>query len=305
MAFSIGTGEGAALATACIWAVSCQIHSQLSRELGPTSLTLLRLPLAVVLLGAACLIAGVSFDQPLSVWFFFILSGLTGVALCDWLFYSSTVLLGPRVACVCQSFAACITAFLGVVFLGETLGGAGVLGIAIATAGVILVVTDGGGHADGLATSDAERRKGVLMALGSALALALAMLFSKKGFATGGDPLFCALVRNAAAAVVFWPVVALAGGGTRAAVHALRTRRGVFPRMVLGAVLGPGLGMWLSLVAVANTNTGVAATLIGLEPVAIMPVVWFMTGRKPSLRAVLGAIVAFCGTAVLLLRHSL
>jgi drug/metabolite transporter (DMT)-like permease len=130
------------------------------------------------------------------------------------------------------------------------------------------------------------------------------MFFSKKGFSTGADPLFCAFLRNVAAAVVFWPVVALMGG-SRAAMQSLRSGRGVLPRMALGAVLGPGIGMWLSLVAVANTDTGVAATLIGLEPIAIMPVVWFMTGRRPTVRAVVGAAVAFAGTALLLMRHHL
>lgn len=304
MTMAFGTGELAALGTACIWAVSCQIHSQLSREMGATNLTLLRLPLAVALLGAACVFSGVSFDHPASVWWYFSLSGLTGVALCDWLFYGSTVLLGPRVACVCQSLAASMTAFLGVMFLGESLGWAGVLGIAVATVGVIIVVTDGGGRSDGLATTHGQRRKGIALALGSALALALAMFFSKKGFSTGADPLFCAFLRNVAAAVVFWPVVALMGG-SRAAMQSLRSGRGVLPRMALGAVLGPGIGMWLSLVAVANTDTGVAATLIGLEPIAIMPVVWFMTGRRPTVRAVVGAAVAFAGTALLLMRHHL
>lgn len=304
MTVPFGIGEGAALATACVWAFSCQIHSQLSRVLGPTNLTLLRLPLAVLLLVIGCLISGASMSISLQTFLFYALSGLFGVALCDWLFYSATALLGPRVACVCQSFAACITAVLGLYLLDEELGMAGAAGIGLATAGVVIVVTDGKGCADGAATSAAERRRGVILALLSALALSFGMLFAKKGLVDGGDPLFCAAVRTAVGAVILWPV-AIAAGGLGSALHTLRTRGKVLFMTTAGALLGPGLGLWLSLVAIANTNTGIAATLIGLEPVLLIPVNWMVVRRRPSLQAVVGSVVAFCGTALLLLRNAL
>ena len=69
-------------------------------------------------------------------------------------------------------------------------------------------------------------------------------------------------------------------------------------RIWIGGFFGPFLGVTLSLIAVQHTDSGVAATIIALTPVIILPVsVW----RKEhvSLRAVFGALLAVAGTAVL------
>lgn len=298
---SFGVGEAAALATCCIWAVSCQIHTQLSRVLGATSLTLLRLPLAVTLLFLGCIASGVSFALSERALWFLLLSGGVGIALCDWLFYASAVRVGPRTALVCQSLWACMAALFGYLLRGEVLGVFGTAGMLVATLGTLIVVTDGKAEATGTAQTPAQRLQGAGMALLSALFLALGMLASKEALMTGADPLLCGLVRTVAAMVLFWPV-AMMFGRLRPAVAAVRREKGSLRMMVLGGILGPGLGVWFSLVAVANTNTGVAATLIGLEPIAIIPVTWIADGRAPSLRSVAGAVVAFAGTALLLAR---
>jgi drug/metabolite transporter (DMT)-like permease len=68
-----------------------------------------------------------------------------------------------------------------------------------------------------------------------------------------------------------------------------------------GAVTGPFLGVWLSMVAVTYTKAGVAATLMSLMPVLIIPVVWILFRQKTSGRGILGAGIAFIGVAILFL----
>ena len=57
--------------------------------------------------------------------------------------------------------------------------------------------------------------------------------------------------------------------------------------------------MSLSLVAVKYTYVGIAATIIALVPVMVIPMVIIVYREKVSLRAVLGAILALAGVALM------
>jgi drug/metabolite transporter (DMT)-like permease len=69
-----------------------------------------------------------------------------------------------------------------------------------------------------------------------------------------------------------------------------------------GALVGPFLGMTLSLVAISETATGIASTLTSLMPVFIIPVVWIIYREKTSWRGIIGAIIAVIGVAILFTR---
>ncbi|HUW48089.1 MAG TPA: EamA family transporter [Patescibacteria group bacterium] len=68
-----------------------------------------------------------------------------------------------------------------------------------------------------------------------------------------------------------------------------------------GAFVGPVIGMTLSMVALANAETGIAQTLMSLMPVMIIPVVWIIYRDRTSWRGMLGALVAVIGVAILFL----
>jgi drug/metabolite transporter (DMT)-like permease len=57
----------------------------------------------------------------------------------------------------------------------------------------------------------------------------------------------------------------------------------------------------LSLLAIQYTEAGVAATIMALTPVLIIPPAVWLNRERVSARAVLGAVVAVCGTAILFL----
>jgi drug/metabolite transporter (DMT)-like permease len=71
---------------------------------------------------------------------------------------------------------------------------------------------------------------------------------------------------------------------------------------VLGAFLGPFVGIALSLTAVAHTSVGVAATLISTVPIVMLPLSAVL-GREPlNARLVWGAVTAVAGVGLLFLR---
>ena len=68
-----------------------------------------------------------------------------------------------------------------------------------------------------------------------------------------------------------------------------------------GAVVGPFLGVWMSLVAGDRASLGIAQTLCSLPPVFLLPVARLVHKEQIGLRAVLGAIVAVLGVGLLFL----
>jgi len=71
--------------------------------------------------------------------------------------------------------------------------------------------------------------------------------------------------------------------------------------MIAGSIAGPFLGIWLSLMAVQLAPVGVAATLMALPPVILIPLGYFLYGERVGPRGIVGTIVAFCGVALIFL----
>ena len=67
----------------------------------------------------------------------------------------------------------------------------------------------------------------------------------------------------------------------------------------IGAIIGPALGVWLSMVAIKLAPVGIASTLMALMPVTILPMTWLAYREKVSLRAIIGAVIACIGVALL------
>jgi drug/metabolite transporter (DMT)-like permease len=70
----------------------------------------------------------------------------------------------------------------------------------------------------------------------------------------------------------------------------------------LGAtLLGPVTGIWLSLVAVRHTETGIAATLMATTPILILPLLAVVEKERVSARAIVGTVISVIGVALLFL----
>jgi drug/metabolite transporter (DMT)-like permease len=60
--------------------------------------------------------------------------------------------------------------------------------------------------------------------------------------------------------------------------------------------------MWASCVAMQFTPAGIAATIMGLQPIWVIITSSLWERRLPSFRIVLGSLIAFSGTALVCLR---
>ncbi len=129
-----------------------------------------------------------------------------------------------------------------------------------------------------------------------ALCQALGAVFSKLGM-TNLDSFEATFIRTLTA-FAFGGVMAIAGRKLAGWIHALRPAP-VFTRFELATFCGTTLGICLSLVSVKHTKIGVSQTLLSLTTVFVMPLVWIFLRQRVSPRAIIGALLAVAGVAIL------
>jgi drug/metabolite transporter (DMT)-like permease len=292
-------GEGAALATASCWAVGSLLFARAARRLGAFTLNQARITLALVILSAILLASrGVAWVPPGSGKNIAILivSGLCGLTLGDWAFFRALVYLGPRQSTLFMTLAPPMAAALAFPLLGESLGPTALVGMALTLGGVVWVVRERGGAP----VPPGHRIRGAVLGVLAAMGQGVGLVLSKIGMSHVIDPLPATAIRMAGGAMGVW-ALALAAGKVGQLRRLQEDRHARWA--TLGAtLLGPVFGIWLSLVAVRFTDTGIAATLMATTPVLVLPLVMLVEKERVTIRALLGALVSVTGVAMLVLR---
>lgn len=293
-------GEAAALATALLWGLSACMHTAAARLVGPLSLNLFRLPLSLLFLVAGTILFQSSWQLSHAQLVWLTVSGIVGLAFGDIAFYASAVRLGARLSVLIWELSPVMTAVLAFFFLDESLSLMGVAGIALTLMGVLWVLME---KHDGSISDLTPRRwaEGIGFALLSVVAQSISTVCARSALVMGGDVLSSAVVRSGSAAVFLWLLVLFFGRAGQF-FRSLRESRQALKLMVLAGFIGPTVGIWLSLLAVKYTKAGIAATLIGLEPLVVIALLALHEKKRPSPRLVTGALIAFSGTALLFLR---
>ena len=292
-------GETAALLTAACWACTSILFGFAVRHLGAFRLNLIRVTLAAVMLGGlALLLFGTGWLAAARPRDLLVLSvsGWVGLTLGDWAYFQSLHMLGPRIGTLFNTLSPPLTVLLGVFVLHEHPGWRDLVGMALTIVGVAWVVlerpTDG--------TPRGHRIRGTVCGILGSIGQAVALVMSKAGMSGGITPLPAAAVRMTAAMVATFALAAVTRR-VRESINPGRDRR-VIVATVGATILGPGIGIWLSLVAVQHTQAGIASTLISAVPVLVLPLVVFVQKERVSPRAVFGALLAVAGVALLFLR---
>jgi drug/metabolite transporter (DMT)-like permease len=292
-------GELAALATACCWTVSALAFQTAGRRVGSLPVNLIRLVMAVFLLGAftwATRGALLPTDASRHVWVWLALSGLAGFTIGDLCLFRAFVLVGARISMLMMTLVPLFTTIFGFLVMHEVLTPKQFAGMALTIAGVSSVVWERRRDANGRI----ERLPlgGVLLALGGAVGQSLALVLAKYGM--GSYDAFAYTQIRVLAGIVGFTVVFTATGRWPRVRAALGDRRAMTSTGI-GAVFGPFIGVSLSLLAVQYTEAGVAATLMALTPVLIIPVSVIFYREHVAWPAAVGAGVAVCGSALLFL----
>lgn len=228
-------------------------------------------------------------------WGWLALSSVLGLVLGDTFLFQAYVLIGPRLAMLLMATVPIYSTLFGWLLFGETVSGMELAGIALAVGGIGWVVTEK--RSGFTVVENKQYKKGLLMGLLGALGQVANLVTAKYGLVGDFSTLSATLMRISVAVLTLWTIALLRGQ----VGHSLRQWRNkpAFRAMIGGAIAGPFLGIWLSLLAISMARLGIAATLMALPPVLLIPLEYVVYKRRVSRRGMVGTAVAMLGVALL------
>lgn len=293
-------GEIAALLTALCWAITSIIFTDTSRKIGSLSVNVLRLVFAFLYLTLLIIILGKNIDLSSNQYILLIVSGFVGLVFGDSFLYLSYKKVGPRIGMLMMSLAPAITTFLGYILLNELLSIQALIGISFTISGVALVIIQK--KEKHLNIDNKNMIIGVLCGLMAAIGQGTGLVITKLAFLEGELDSFVAnYFRIISALILITPITFFTKDFINP-IKVIKTNKKVILIVCIGALIGPFLGISLSLFAISNTKIGIATALMATVPVMLLPIVKIYYKEKLSVKSVLGAIIAVLGIFILFLR---
>ncbi len=292
----IRLGELAALFTAFCWTVTALAFESASRKVGSVSVNLIRLLMAFFLLGMFSWFRRGMFlplDASAYIWFWLILSGLVGFVIGDLFLFKAFMMIGSRMSMLIMTLVPPISAFVGWLMMGELLAWIHLAGMTITLGGIAMVVFQRQ-SAKGPPINKVPL-KGLLFAVGGAAGQAVGLVLSK--FGMGQYDAFSATQIRVLAGIVGFSILIFFFKRWAAVGIAMVNKKAMI-LILVGATFGPFLGVSASLIAVQNTATGIASTIMAITPILIIPPTYFFFKQKVSWQEVVGAAISVAGVAL-------
>lgn len=290
--------ELAALAAAFCWALTGVMSAGPVAKVGPFAFNLFRQGFVTAVLAVLVLATGAWQGTDAALIPRMVASGIIGILMGDTMLFFALRRLGPRRTGALFALNAPMAALLGWVFLGETLSPQGAAGVVLCTAGVALSVLGRSGS-NRFETLHGAIWPGIALGLLAALGQASGSLIARPAMAAGMDPMVASLIRVAVAVAGLRLMLVLP-----LPVFRIQTRlqgRDLVQTAASG-ILAMVIGMTLLLFALQGGKVGIVSTLSALSPVLILPVLWGLTGERPTGASWLGAAIAVTGMALIFLR---
>ena len=298
-------GEWAALLTAVFWTVTALAFSAASQKIGSMIVNLLRLLIGFVFLTVfVYFYRGILLpvDASLHSWFYLVLSGLVGFVFGDLCLFQAFVVIGARVSMLLMALSPPMTALLGWIALGETLSWKSGVGMVLTITGIALVVLKRPAPDESEGGSSKIKFNypvwGILLGLGGALGQAGGLILSKVGIR--GYDTFAATQIRVIAGIAGFSILFFVMRLWKEAFRATSDRKPML-QLTLGAFFGPFLGVSFSLIAIRYADSGIAATIMALVPVLIIPPSVLIYKEKVTWKEVGGALLAVGGVAMFFL----
>ena len=307
-------GEISALAASACWVITALVLASAGRVVGATVVNAVRIFIAICIL---CIIHWIAYEN---LWpeidnfslLCLAISGVIGLAIGDQFLYRALIDAGPRLTTLVITSTPALTAIIAFAVLHETLSYVDVLAMLLTMSGIAIAILTRG---EKNATKKYPRVKiGILFAFLGALGQAIGLVFAKLGMEESNTDIVNTLYQSGVTPLSA-TYIRMCFGGVGAAVLLLfyllfksskrekncRINLQVFFCILAGTIFGPVLGVWLGLISIENMDTGIAATLMSLSPIMILPFAKIIEKEQITTNAVVGAIVSIMGVALLLL----
>jgi drug/metabolite transporter (DMT)-like permease len=290
----------AALATALLWTFSALAWTSAGRQIGSLAVNFNRLVISFVMLSIYCQVQLGSWLPPnadRNTWITLLLSGVLGFFLADLCSFKALLIIGPRLTLLLLATMPPLTAIFASIYLHDKMKLIHWAAMAVTLAGVVWVVLE-----QPESPKETHHRKdfawGVFLALAASALGAMGSVLSKQGIGTY-DAYAATLIRIIGGIICFIPVLTFSGRWWQIGRSMLQGR--TMAILTFGSVVGPVVGVALSLEALRRCHAGVAMTIVNTMPVMILPLVIIFYKEKVSPRAAIGAVISVLGVAMLML----
>jgi drug/metabolite transporter (DMT)-like permease len=310
-------GGSAALMSAFCYALASVFFRRLGKDVIPIGITILKsliacvfTVLALIVIGDADLWIAELFSiqtEPIpfrwssiefiDFWLLF-LSGLLGITIGDTAYFHTLNALGTRKTMILDTLSPSVTIAFAWVLLAETLSMSQFFGILLTLSGVGWVMFE---------RSDPSKRNKVtaLTKLGvmwggiSVLSHSLAYITAKSAL-ENIPSMEASLIRQGTAMLTLVIYCLLKQNLRRTLAPAFK--KGNLSMLLGASTCGSFLGIWLGLLGIKLIPVSIASTLNTTTPLFILPINRLIEKEHVSSRAILGAVIAFAGAAILLLK---
>lgn len=311
-------GELISLFVAICWTATALFADVASHRVGAGVLNVWRMVLAVPMLSLTLwFLTGSFYPQgtDCAVWMWLLASGFVGYVFGDFCLFNAYLRIGSRFAQLFMTLASPFAAIAAYLIMGEEMTLRALLGMVITISGIGMSIMGRGEQSEGK-----KKRQlllpmtGVLLGIGAGLGQGVGLVLSKHGMELWQQMLDSEAV-SVSSQSGWIPMLAMAFGATfirgimgligfTATMFFRHEHHGFFLPLqsvtnafttLMSVVLGPFVGVSLSLLAVSMTNAGVAQTLMSLTPVFIIWPSRFLFGGRIRPVEVIGAIIAVGG----------
>jgi drug/metabolite transporter (DMT)-like permease len=286
----------AALGASMCWAVGSLIAHRPATQLGAFEFTRTQLISSFALL--IVIVTALNGWQSVTwvYWPSFVAASLIGVVFTNLAMIACLRRGGPRRMQLLVSMSAPFAALLGFLFLGESMSPRKFIGVGLAFSGLLLAILFGRRGQHRIEAVQGSLAVVVALGLFAAICNAVGLIALKPALLAGTEPLAATALRTGGGALVIsvlalWPA------------EAFETLTKRTPNVVLRAILPGFIGyiaaVSLQLYALRSYDAGIVAVLSSMAPVAMLPMIWIMSGDLPPLTAWLGAVLAVLGAGII------
>lgn len=311
----LNSGLTAAFATLICWTVGTFAFTIASKRADPAAVNRVRLFFAALLLSIVVVVFfKVSivelFTLPtLGEWFWLGLSGIIGLTLGDYFAFTAYSILGSSRTSLFSTFAPVAALLLGMVILGESINGVGIIGMMISTGGIIWFIQSTQKSND-KAIDKSQVLKGITYAILGAVGQGLGLVCAKKGLNithdTGADlsAVHATWIRMGIGTLAAYSI-AVFKRNVWTELKIITSSKSIITPLLTGTFFGPVMGVSLSLFAASQIPVGIAQTIFSLLPITVMIAATISGREKINGPSIIAAVICMVGVFVLVWRDEL
>ncbi len=306
------SGELIALITTLCWSLGIFPFTEAAKRIGSAPLNQYRLLLAWIIISIILFFWNdlnfvELFTEPQPYHFIFLgLSGIIGFSIGDYCSFNSFKLLGPKLASLYTTFAPGAALLIGYIALNESVNLIGIFGILITVSGVIWLTLSKKDSNSAAQVGYTRDKRGIIYGIIGALCQGTGLVLSKYGmdfYDVKLPTMHAVWIRLLFAFSAAFIVSLLAGKLKSNSKPIFTNEKNNLPFVFFGTILGPVMGVTLSLLAIQNLEVAVAQTIFALLPLFVLPISLIIYKERITSQSVFACLLALVGVLLLIWRN--